>query len=158
MSKFKIDQGLPITPIERLGEDLTGQRFGRLLVIKRVNRHGNAWWRCKCDCGREKNVRAASLLSGNTGSCGCLSAELPRERRLASVPNIIGHRFGRLIVLSQDGCRCEVRCDCDGKVKIIPDHRLVSGEIDSCGCLEQERLEERQRAKVMQHRKQRAGP
>lgn len=55
-------------------KDLTGQRFGRLTVIKRVgtNKHRRAIWRCKCDCGKYTNVIAPDLLSGNTKSCGCL--------------------------------------------------------------------------------------
>ena len=54
-------------------KDLTGQRFGRLTVIKRngTNQHRRAIWRCKCDCGKYKDVCAAELLSGNTKSCGC---------------------------------------------------------------------------------------
>lgn len=54
-------------------KDLKGQRFGRLVVIKRdgtINRR--ATWRCKCDCGRRTVVRSIDLLSGNTKSCGCL--------------------------------------------------------------------------------------
>lgn len=54
-------------------KDLTGQRFGRLTVIKRngTNQHRRAIWRCKCDCGKYTNVNAPDLLSGNTKSCGC---------------------------------------------------------------------------------------
>ena len=54
-------------------KDLKGQRFGRLVVIKRdgtINRC--ATWRCKCDCGRRTVVKSKDLLSGNTKSCGCL--------------------------------------------------------------------------------------
>jgi hypothetical protein len=57
--------------------DLTGQRYGRLLVGARVgsNRHGNATWRCVCDCGRETIVPGGKLRSGRTRSCGCLVKE-----------------------------------------------------------------------------------
>lgn len=58
-------------------KDLTGQRFGRLTVIKRngTNQHRRAIWRCKCDCGKYTNVNAPDLLSGNTKSCGCWGRE-----------------------------------------------------------------------------------
>lgn len=53
-------------------KDLTGQKFGMLTVIKRIGTDGRrAVWRCKCDCGKRKDVRSIDLLSGNTKSCGC---------------------------------------------------------------------------------------
>jgi hypothetical protein len=54
-------------------KDITGQRFGRLLVIKPlgINKHGVYEWLCKCDCGKEIIVIGTSLRSGNTRSCGC---------------------------------------------------------------------------------------
>lgn len=52
--------------------DLTGQRFGKLVVIKEVGKlNGYTAWLCKCDCGNEKVVRTNSLRSGSTKSCGC---------------------------------------------------------------------------------------
>lgn len=60
--------------------DLTGQRFDRLLVIKRVenyinNKYQVAQWLCLCDCGNEVIVRSDSLRSGKVRSCGCLHKE-----------------------------------------------------------------------------------
>jgi len=57
--------------------DLTGQIFGRLTVISRSeNKHGRAYWRCKCECGNEKDVIGKELKSGNVKSCGCLRKEI----------------------------------------------------------------------------------
>lgn len=55
-------------------KNLTGKRFGKLVASKCVgkDRHNNAVWLCRCDCGREKTVASRSLVSGNTRSCGCL--------------------------------------------------------------------------------------
>lgn len=57
--------------------DLTGKRFGRLIVIKRVenNFFGVLYWLCKCDCGNFKIIRGNNLKSGKTQSCGCLQKE-----------------------------------------------------------------------------------
>lgn len=57
--------------------DLTGNRFGRLVVVER-GRHGRgySYWLCQCDCGIEKEVSASSLKNGNTKSCGCLNREV----------------------------------------------------------------------------------
>lgn len=55
--------------------DLTGQRFGKLLVLARDdgNKHGgNHYWICECDCGNRKSIRGTSLVRENgTRSCGC---------------------------------------------------------------------------------------
>lgn len=56
--------------------DLTGQRFGRLLVIERApNRGSFVAWRCRCDCGNEVTVQRAHLRTGHTQSCGCYKQE-----------------------------------------------------------------------------------
>lgn len=58
---------------EKLSKDLTGKRFGRLTVIKRIGNNGRqALWLCECDCGNEIQVTTNHLTSGNTQSCGCL--------------------------------------------------------------------------------------
>lgn len=57
--------------------DLTGQRFGRLVVIRRAGSTINhsALWLCRCDCGKETIVPTRNLHSGNTSSCGCMHSE-----------------------------------------------------------------------------------
>ena len=62
--------------------DLTGQRFGRLVVIKRSENIGRyTAWLCECDCGKEVVVKATYLRSGGTKSCGCLWLENHLKRR-----------------------------------------------------------------------------
>lgn len=62
--------------------DLTGQKFGRLTVIKAVgtNKHKNVKWLCKCICGGETITTCANLRGGTTNSCGCLTADLLIKR------------------------------------------------------------------------------
>lgn len=61
--------------------DLTGKKFGKLLVIKRDKNYiapcGSiiAQWLCKCDCGNKTVVSTRKLKSGNTKSCGCYHKE-----------------------------------------------------------------------------------
>ena len=60
--------------------DLTGRRFGRLVVLEyvgRIKKHSN--WLCRCDCGKEKTVPYQKLIIGETSSCGCLEAETRRK-------------------------------------------------------------------------------
>jgi len=58
--------------------DLIGQKFGRLIVIQRVNndKWGNSRWLCKCDCENETIVLGSNLQSNHTQSCGCLWEEI----------------------------------------------------------------------------------
>ena len=55
-------------------EDLTGQRFSYLTVIKKAgkNKSDKILWLCKCDCGKLKIIQGASLKNGRIKSCGCL--------------------------------------------------------------------------------------
>lgn len=67
-------------------DDLTGNRFGKLVVLgldrkeyyvayKSNRKRGRVYWSCVCDCGLRCSVLAPSLLSGHTKSCGCLYRE-----------------------------------------------------------------------------------
>lgn len=56
--------------------DLTGQRFGRLTVIRKAGGKPLLKWLCRCDCGAEKIVLGQSLRNGDSQSCGCLQKEL----------------------------------------------------------------------------------
>lgn len=59
--------------------DLTGQRFGRLTVMKSAGKSSDRQykWLCQCDCGKVIEVKSGNLHSGNTKSCGCLRKEQP---------------------------------------------------------------------------------
>ena len=56
--------------------DLTGQRYGRLTVIKEAEKVNNRiTWLCKCDCGNEVTIKSVYLRTGETQSCGCLKRD-----------------------------------------------------------------------------------
>ena len=57
--------------------DLIGQKFGKLTVVKRLenNKHGGTMWLCECECGNERTVMGQCLLNGDTKSCGCINKE-----------------------------------------------------------------------------------
>lgn len=59
--------------------DLTGQKFGRLTVIKRTDEiatNKSAKWHCVCDCGNECIKSSTSLRKFPKSSCGCWKAEI----------------------------------------------------------------------------------
>lgn len=67
----------------RFAVDLSGQRFGRWLVLERIpglNKSGQARYMCRCDCGTEKAVTGGYLRDGRTTSCGCARRELWSQR------------------------------------------------------------------------------
>lgn len=82
-------------------KDLTGVRFGRLTVVSFARREGDRvdgrrggvryLWTCRCDCGGVVDVAGDKLRSKArpTRSCGCLTVEATRERRLTH-----GHTVG----------------------------------------------------------------
>jgi len=55
--------------------DLSGRRFGRLVVLRSFRANGYSWCDCRCDCGKTKTIRRSSLRSGYTTSCGCAASE-----------------------------------------------------------------------------------
>lgn len=76
---------------------LKGQCFGRLTVIAEegttphgTHGHHQRTWRCLCACGNALVVPTASLTSGNTRSCGCLSRDIHAELSF-----VHGHTAGR---------------------------------------------------------------
>lgn len=62
-------------------KDLTGQKFGRLLVLSRAPSRGrNTFWLCECDCGTRKEIYGKSLYYGDTKSCGCIKMSRTAEK------------------------------------------------------------------------------
>lgn len=53
--------------------DITGNRYGRLVAIEKVDndRNNHKRWLCKCECGNEAIVLENDLVTGKTRSCGC---------------------------------------------------------------------------------------
>lgn len=74
-------------------KDLTGMRFGRLIVVCGAPnlRDGRTAWKCRCDCGNEKVVSGKELQNGSTKSCGCLTREILIARNTKH-----GKRYTRL--------------------------------------------------------------
>lgn len=64
--------------------DLSGLRFGRLIVQKRIATSMVARYECICDCGGKKETNGTNLTRGLTKSCGCLAREVGRANGLAT--------------------------------------------------------------------------
>lgn len=126
-------------------KDLTGQIFGRLLVVGFNSRDGKRYyWDCTCDCGKPKKVEGSSLKAGHTQSCGCLRKECDEDLKLKNTINMAGQVFGRLLVINNisernRGGSVQWRCLCDcGNFTTVPRNDLVNSHTESCGCKKQE--------------------
>ena len=79
--------------------DLTGERFGRLTVVRRVgSRHGKALWACDCDCGtRGHETTQNQLQRGHAQSCGCFREEFltlgPKKCQTGRQPQVVPITF-----------------------------------------------------------------
>lgn len=121
-------------------ENLIGRRFGKLTVEEYDYYHKEreyTYWICKCDCGRIKSVPRVSLISRGVKSCGCLQKKVAANNK----KDIVGNRFGKLIVLGDSGKRSKGRavvwecaCDCGNTTESIAGS-LRSGKKKSCGCI-----------------------
>lgn len=64
--------------------DISGQRFGSLVAVRRVgsDSNGHSQWECICDCGKTVVNLSNRLLTGNTSTCGCRNGHGMRNSRL----------------------------------------------------------------------------
>lgn len=129
--------------------DLTGQKFGRLTVMRRgedmVTSSGRHYvrWKCLCECGKETLVATQNLLRGTTKSCGCLAIDCAREKFTTDMTGwkmwehdvenscievIDIYEFGK------NGAEWNCLCSC-GNHFVANGRELRQGKIKSCGCL-----------------------
>ena len=136
--------------------DLTGQRFGRLTVIKEADKYISpqglkfVQWLCKCDCGNDTIVLATNLKKGTTKSCGCYNIEQAKKRLFK---DLTGQKFGRLTAIkpienhtNSNGksmmTKWLCRCDCGNECN-VQSSNLLSGHTLSCGCYNKEQASKR---------------
>lgn len=132
--------------------ELTGRRFGKLLVIgKTPNQKGKTCWICDCDCGKKSvTVYTHALMRGKT-SCGCDTRQKIRACYENKREDLTGKSFGYWTVIGRDKNEydkknhmivkwlCKCRC---GTVSSIRESLLKSGHSKSCGCYQKERASE----------------
>lgn len=122
--------------------DLTGQQFGNLIVLKKSSKrtkYNKIMWTCQCTCEYETiiDVSAESLTNGKRKTCG-------KCRKANNFVDLTGQKFGRLTVLKRDKSSKKIvywlcECDCESKTRLyVLGSSLKSGKTKSCGCLHSE--------------------
>lgn len=138
-------------PTDKRFVDLTCKRFGMLTVLfyDGKNDNGKHKWMCQCDCKNTKSIRGHDLKSGNTRSCGCGRSQISKSQLL----DLTGMVFGKLSIIKYAGVSKMFRggkrnhvwlcqCDCGSEVTVSGDS-LRSGNTQSCGCYQKEKVRER---------------
>lgn len=124
------------------GNDITGQKFGRLTALKPTDKRINnsIVWIFQCDCGNIKEIPVYYVVNNGVQSCGCLKQETDRQPK-GNVKDEIGNKYSHLTVIARAGsdkhgqAMWECECDCTAKTHIIVlGNNLRSGHTRSCGC------------------------
>ena len=131
-----------------MAKDLTGQRFGKLVVIERdlTKNSPHVYWKCQCDCGNVCSKRGYELNNGTYTDCGCERKK--RQRTKIDTTSEVGKIYGRLTVLERDLSKpighgndsfwiCQCQCGNKISVRATVLHRGVT---KSCGCLRSDLL------------------
>ena len=123
-------------------EDLTGKRFGRLVVLSQAlsSKRGRSWL-CQCDCGNQKILCTSHLNSGKVKSCGCLRKSGINNRQGGrKIEDLTGQVFGWLTPLESTNQRSngsviwKCKCKC-GNIIYASARNLKLGVRTSCGCV-----------------------
>lgn len=117
----------------------SGDKYGRLTLVKRLenSKNGSVIWKCICDCGKETVSYIGPVKRGRIKSCGCLRLDGPHLENLIKIKK--GDIYGRLTLLelveveNRTGRYWKCQCNC-GKISITSTSALIGGS-KSCGCL-----------------------
>ena len=110
--------------------DLTGQRYGRVVVIDKAPNtdKGLTAWNCLCDCGNTCVITTKTLRNGNNHSCGYCNKKYKDVE--------IGDKYNYLTVIAKSDRKKYWICKCDcGNTTEVLDSLLKNGGVKSCGCL-----------------------
>lgn len=127
---------IPLRNKKELSE-LSGKRFENLVVQKLSHiKNNRSYWKCKCDCGKEKIVVGTVLTGNQIVSCGCHS----RNNAAKQLEDFTNKKFGKLTVQHRvennknNQTQWYCKCDCGGHI-IYPAFYLKRNKYPKCkGC------------------------
>ena len=74
-------------------KDISGQRFGKLIVLEETHErasNGSILWKCECDCGNIVLSTGSDLRGGRRITCG----------KCSKYENLLGQKFNLLTVIA----------------------------------------------------------
>lgn len=115
-------------------KDLTGQKFGKLIVLEITpeRRNRQVVWKCLCECGNITYVVGQALRTGHTKSCGCSQIEKRAQ-------DLSGKQFGQLTVIDRyfekktnnRAALWNCKCSC-GNYRVVAATDLRNGLVTKC--------------------------
>ena len=92
--------------------DISGQRFGKLLVVdldrrrieerKKSGKKQILYWNCICDCGNKKSIDSYTIRTGQSQSCGCYGIE--QRRKSTTIHGLSKGRLKRIYYNMRSRC------------------------------------------------------
>ena len=123
-----------------------GKTYNQLTIIARdeeyKNSHNfvnaNAYYKCRCICGKIITARITAIVNNEVKSCGCLKEQ---QEKINLIPNkmkdLTGQKFGLLTALfpsKKNEYWWHCQCDC-GNIVDVRGTCLTRGDTRSCGCI-----------------------
>ncbi len=116
-------------------KDLTGQTFNQLYVIEYSgqNKQGMSLWKCQCDCNGPNSIKTiigASLINGNTKSCGCYKLDM----HYRGTKDISGQFFSSLVRGAKNrGIDCNIKIEEIQELLEKQDYQSSLSGVNICG-------------------------
>lgn len=120
-------------------DEYIGKKYNHLKIVDIYKNDKGLRAFCECDCGNRKEINFYNVIRNKSQSCGCYE-KASRYNRKHSNDDVIGRRFGKLVVIKDSGKRSsngavlwECKCDC-GNITYCSSSNLKRKHKQSCGC------------------------
>lgn len=128
------------------GEKISGTYW--TVIEEAPSKNGERYYKCRCICGKVKEVNVKNLKYGKSKSCGCVAAKRLSKKYKGVVKkendiDLTNKTFNKIKVvkrISGKGVQTIWECKClnCGKIFNKTQHNLTSGRCVSCGCAKRE--------------------
>lgn len=129
-----------------IGEKILGTYW--TVIEEAPSKNGERYYKCRCICGKVKEVSAKNLKYGKSKSCGCVAAKklskkykgVVKKENDIDLTNKIFNKIKVVKRISGKGVQTIWECEClnCGKIFNKTQHNLTSGRCVSCGCVKRE--------------------
>lgn len=128
------------------GEKISGTYW--TVIEEAPSKNGERYYKCRCICGKVKEVNVKNLKYGKSKSCGCVAAKrlskkykgVVKKENDIDLTNKIFNKIKVVKRISGKGVQAIWECKClnCGKIFNKTQHNLTSGRCVSCGCAKRE--------------------